>query len=52
MNPSIQAISLADLSIALLPVAAVLVLLYRWSLGTKESLYGLSRMLVQLLIIG
>lgn len=49
---TIQAIPLQSLAIALLPALAVLILLYRWSMGIRESLYGLSRMLLQLLIIG
>lgn len=52
MNDTIQTISLASLAIAFLPVLGVLGLLWHWSLGIRESLYGLSRMLLQLLIIG
>lgn len=49
---TIQAIPLQSLAIAFVPAVAVLALLYRWSIGIRESLYGLSRMLLQLLIIG
>ncbi len=49
---TIQAIPLQSLALAFIPAAAVLALFYRWSLGIRESLYGLSRMLLQLLIIG
>lgn len=49
---TIQAIPLQSLAIAFIPALAVLVLLWRWSIGIRESLYGLSRMLLQLLIIG
>ncbi|NQY35872.1 MAG: ABC transporter permease [Alteromonadaceae bacterium] len=52
MNNSIQIISLADLSIAFIPVFIGLVFLYKWSLNTKQASYALSRMLVQLLLIG
>lgn len=49
---TIQTIPIANLAIAFIPAVAVLILLHRWSLGIRESLYGLSRMLLQLLIIG
>lgn len=49
---SIQTIPFLNLALALVPAAGVLILLHRWSLGIRESLYGLSRMLLQLLIIG
>ena len=52
MNNSIQIISLADLSIAFIPVFIGLVFLYKWSLNTKQACFALSRMLVQLLLIG
>lgn len=52
MTSSIQTIPIPNLLITLLPVVGVLVLLFRWSMDIKESLYGLARMLVQLLIIG
>ncbi|MGV7222396.1 MAG: ABC transporter permease [Nitrospinales bacterium] len=52
MNESIQNISLGNLSLAFIPVAIVLILLYRWSDIGNESIYSLSRMLGQLLIIG
>lgn len=52
MTSSIQVISITHLMLTLLPVLGVLVLLFHWSMDTRESLYGLARMLVQLLIIG
>ncbi len=52
MNTSIQAIPVANLALAFIPAAAVLFLLSRWSKDAVESVYGLSRMLMQLLIIG
>ena len=52
MNTTIQAIPIAKLAIAFLPVLAVLIMLYYWSKEARTSLYGLSRMLVQLLIVG
>ena len=48
----IQIISLSDLALAFLPVILVLIILHKWSLGLRESLYGFSRMALQLLIIG
>lgn len=49
---TIQVITLPSLALAFLPAAAVLALLYHWSMGIREAIYGLSRMLLQLLIIG
>lgn len=50
-NPVIT-LSLGQLSLALVPVAITLVILWRWSFGVKNALYALGRMLVQLLLIG
>ena len=47
-----EIISISSLLLAFLPVAAVVIILYRWSSEGPESVYGLSRMLGQLLIIG
>lgn len=52
MNTSIQTIPLENLALAFIPVSVALVMLFYWSRDARESLYGLSRMLVQLLIIG
>ncbi len=52
MNETLQVISLADLSIAFIPVLIAMVFLYLWSLNVKQASYALSRMLVQLLLIG
>ena len=52
MNTTIEAIPIARLALTFLPVLVVLVLLYMWSKEARESVYGLSRMLAQLLIIG
>lgn len=49
---SIQTIPLENLALAFIPVAVVVILLYRWSSDGRESLLGISRMLVQLLIVG
>lgn len=45
-------LSLLDLSIAFMPVALVLVILARWQMKVGESVYGFTRMLAQLLIVG
>jgi putative ABC transport system permease protein len=50
-NPVIT-LSLAQLALAFVPVAITLVILFRWSFGVGHPLYALSRMLVQLLLIG
>ncbi|MFQ5676114.1 MAG: ABC transporter permease [bacterium] len=52
MNNSIQIIPLANLALTLVPVLAVVGILYKWSLNYRNSLYAISRMLVQLLLIG
>jgi len=52
MKDPIQAIPLENLAIAFLPVAVVVVVLYRWSIGGRTPLYAVARMLVQLLLIG
>jgi putative ABC transport system permease protein len=49
---SIQIIPLSDLAIAFVPVAVVVLILYRWSLGGGFAMYALARMLLQLLAIG
>ena len=52
MNNTLQMISLVDLSIAFIPVIIALFFLYIWSLNVKQASYALSRMLIQLLLIG
>ena len=52
MNNSIQIIPFANLALAFIPVVVVIVILYKWSLGIKNTFYALSRMLIQLLVIG
>ena len=52
MNNSVQLIPIAQLALVFLPVAVVVVLLYRWSLGVGTTLYAMARMLVQLLLVG
>jgi putative ABC transport system permease protein len=52
MSNSIQIIPFANLVLASIPVLAVVGILYKWSLDYRNALYAISRMLVQLLLIG
>jgi putative ABC transport system permease protein len=52
MNNSIQVIPLVRLALAFIPAFAVIAVLYRWSQDYRNALYGLARMLVQLMLIG
>ena len=52
MNDSIQIIPFAKLAIAFIPVLAVVGILYKWSLDYRNTLYAISRMIIQLLLIG
>lgn len=49
---TIQTIPLLNLSFVLLPVAVVIIILFRWSLGSGTAIYSIARMLAQLLVIG
>lgn len=49
---TIQTISLENLALAFFPVAIVLVILFKWHSDGREALLGMSRMLIQLLIVG
>jgi putative ABC transport system permease protein len=52
MSNSIQTISLANLSLAFIPVFLVVGILYTWSQDYRNAIYAISRMLVQLLLVG
>ena len=52
MSNSIDVIPLTNLALALIPVLGVIAILHNWSLNYRNSLYAISRMLVQLLLIG
>jgi len=52
MNNSVQTIPLLNLAIAFVPVLVALVVLIKWSLNPLNALYAVSRMLIQLLLIG
>jgi len=45
MNNSVETLSLASLSLAFIPVAIVLVMMFRWLLGPGNALYAFIRML-------
>ena len=52
MSTVVQTIPIANLALALVPVVALIAILHRWSLDSVRAMYGLFRMLVQLLLIG
>ena len=52
MNLSIQTIPFTNLALAFIPVAIVIGILFRWTRGYKTEIYGFSRMLGQLLLVG
>jgi putative ABC transport system permease protein len=49
---NIEAIPLINLSYTLIPVFVVLIIFIKWRLKTKSALYAISRMLLQLLVVG
>jgi len=52
MGTALTAISLQGLIFAILPVAVVIGIMFRWSAGAKTAMYATLRMLLQLLLIG
>jgi len=52
MGTVLTAISLQGLIFAMLPVAIVIGIMFRWSAGAQTAIYATLRMLVQLLLIG
>ena len=52
MNEPIQFIPLTRLALAFIPVCAVLLIIHRWSLGTRAGLVAVLRMVTQLLLVG
>jgi putative ABC transport system permease protein len=52
MNESLETIPLINLSIAFVPAILTIAILFKWSLNSSNALYAISRMLVQLLLIG
>ena len=47
-----QTISLASLAFAFFPVLIVILIIWRWNIGYRASIYAIFRMIVQLLLIG
>ena len=52
MNPSLHQIGYIDLLWILLPVFAVLGIYWHWSLGFRQAIHALARMVLQLILIG
>ncbi len=52
MNGSLETIPLLNLAIAFIPALITIIILFKWSLKSTNALYAVSRMLVQLLLIG
>lgn len=52
MSQSLETIPLLNLSIAFVPVFITIFILFKWSLRPGNALYAVSRMLIQLLLIG
>ena len=52
MENQVITLSLLQLSLAFIPVVITLFILFRWFLGTGSAIYAVSRMLVQLMLIG
>ncbi|HEY5789728.1 MAG TPA: ABC transporter permease [Gammaproteobacteria bacterium] len=52
MGGAIETIPVWRLALAFVPVAVTLVIIWRWSLGTRDALVAVARMLGQLLLIG
>jgi len=52
MSQTIQTIPLLNLSLAFIPALLTVAILFKWSLNSTNALYAVSRMLVQLLLIG
>lgn len=52
MSNSVLSISLLNLAMAFFPVLIVLGILFKWSLKSHTALYAVSRMLIQLILVG
>jgi len=52
MDTALTTISLQGLVITFLPVAVVIGIMFRWSVGAPTAIYASLRMLIQLLLIG
>ncbi len=52
MDPSIEPIPLTRLAVIFIPVVVVILIQARWAMPTKPALYGVGRMVLQLLLLG
>jgi len=52
MNGTLQTIPLMNLALVFVPALITIAILFKWSLNASNALYALSRMLVQLMLIG
>lgn len=52
MKESIQTIPFSNLLLAFIPVAVVIIIIWKWKIGYKNSIYAVFRMLLQLLLVG
>ena len=52
MDPSLEPIPLTRLILMFIPVLAVILIQVKWAMPTKPALYGIGRMILQLLLIG
>ena len=52
MNNPIQTIPFSNLALVFIPVLIVLAIIWKWKLDVKNSVYAMSRMLIQLLLVG
>jgi putative ABC transport system permease protein len=48
----VQTIPILNLALAFIPVAIVVVIIWKWGIGYKSSIYAVFRMLIQLILIG
>ena len=52
MNSTVQIIPFVNLAVAFVPAFIVVGIFYKWSLGGRHTVYAITRMLLQLLLIG
>lgn len=52
MENSISGIPYFNLGLAFIPILVVIIIMYRWKLDYKKSMYAVARMLIQLMLIG
>lgn len=52
MSGSVEEITLLSLSLAFIPVVVVIIIFWYWNTNPKSAVYAMSRMLLQLLLVG